>query len=107
MWDRNTLTKFFEEEKTRKGWVRRTNEIKKIYKEASIVNVVKTKRLRWLGHIERMLEISVTKMVLARTIWGKKRRIESKMENRGEERHTTTTICKMQKKHMASVIFLC
>lgn len=74
IWERKVLRKIFGGKKTEEGWVRRSNEeLKTLYKETNIIGIVRSQRLRWLGHIERMSEERVPRMIITRTIGGKKR----------------------------------
>lgn len=63
----------FYKKKNRRRVRRSKEEIKFLYKEANIVSVGKVQSLRWLGHIDRMSEIRIKKMVMIRTICGKRR----------------------------------
>ncbi|KAJ8918173.1 hypothetical protein NQ315_014039 [Exocentrus adspersus] len=75
VWERKILRKIFEGKRTEEGWIRRTNEeIKNLYGEASIGSVIRAQRLRWLGHIERMNNVRIPKLLMERTIGGKRRR---------------------------------
>ncbi|XP_018563259.1 uncharacterized protein LOC108904993 [Anoplophora glabripennis] len=93
--------KIFGGKRTEGGWFRRTNEeIKSLYKEASIVSVIKAQILRWMGHIERMPGTRIPKMVMERTIGGKKRRGRPKTRWKSEvgEGLTTTGNCQVERK---------
>ena len=53
-------------------WTRRTNqEVGELYGEPD--TVIKSQRLRWLGHVERMPEDRLPKMVWQETIGGRRR----------------------------------
>lgn len=56
-------------------WVRRIKqELGELYGEANIVGVVKMQYLSWMGHMERIAELRMSKLIMARTVGGKKRR---------------------------------
>ncbi|KAJ8916877.1 hypothetical protein NQ315_013345 [Exocentrus adspersus] len=75
VWERKILRKIFEGKRVEEGWIRRTNEeINNLYGEASIVSVVRARRLSWLGHIERLTNVRIPKLLMERTIGGKRRR---------------------------------
>ena len=52
-------------------WTRRTNQE---VRDCDIVTVIKSQRLRWFGHVERMLEDRLPKMARRGTIDGRRRR---------------------------------
>ncbi|KAJ8910804.1 hypothetical protein NQ315_014512 [Exocentrus adspersus] len=73
VWERKILKKIFGGKRTEEGWIRRTNEeIKNLYGEAIIVSVIRAQRC--IGHIERMINVRIPKMLMERTIGGKRRR---------------------------------
>ncbi|KAJ8914619.1 hypothetical protein NQ315_015356 [Exocentrus adspersus] len=63
MWERKILRKMFGGKRTEEGWIRKTNEeINNLYGKASI------------GHIEIMTNVRIPKLLMERTIGGKRRR---------------------------------
>ncbi|KAJ8954092.1 hypothetical protein NQ318_004397 [Aromia moschata] len=56
-------------------WERRTNrEIYDIFKEPNIIGIVRAQRMRWIGHVVRMKDHRIQKMVLIHEVGGGKRR---------------------------------
>ncbi|KAJ8918195.1 hypothetical protein NQ315_014061 [Exocentrus adspersus] len=75
VWERKILRKLFGGKRTEEGWIRRINEeTNNLYGEASIVSVIRPQRLRWVGHIERMTNVRIPKLLMEKTIEGKRRR---------------------------------
>jgi len=74
-WERKIIRRILGGKKTEEGYVRRTNnEIYEIYKAPTIDQVVKARRLQWLGHIERMPEERIVKRIESKAPEYKKRR---------------------------------
>ncbi|XP_072400961.1 uncharacterized protein [Diabrotica undecimpunctata] len=74
-WEREILRRIFGGRKTEDGWERRTiNELMALYKEPTITKFVKSQRIRWLGHVERMAANRMPKLVITRKLIGPKRR---------------------------------
>ena len=75
VWERKVLRKIFRGKMEDGVWKRRTNqELMEMYENPNIVSVIKSQRLRWLGHVERMAGNRLPKAILQATIGGKKRR---------------------------------
>jgi hypothetical protein len=54
-WERKILRKIYGPTKENGLWRMKTNaELRNKYKTEDIVNVIKTKRLEWVGHVVRM-----------------------------------------------------
>lgn len=63
-WERKILRKLYGAVNDNGQWrIRKNEEIKDLYKLPDIVADIKSSRLRWLGHVERMPESSVVKKV--------------------------------------------
>jgi hypothetical protein len=57
IWERKILRRIFGGKRTDFGWERRTNaEIYQLFDDTSISDFIKSRRLQWLGHLERMDE---------------------------------------------------
>ena len=54
--------------------IRKNNDLRDLYGEANIVAAVKAQRLRWLGHVVRMINDRGPKMALERKLEGVRRR---------------------------------
>jgi hypothetical protein len=55
IWERKVLRRIFEPVCERGCYRIRTNEeVNRIYKEMDLVTIIKTLRLKWLGHVNRM-----------------------------------------------------
>jgi hypothetical protein len=65
IFERKILRKIFGPTKQQNGlWRIKTNEeLDKLIKHKNIIRFVKTQRLNWLGHIERMTEERVVKQI--------------------------------------------
>lgn len=75
IWERRMLRKILGGKKTEEGWERRTNaELYGIYEEATITELVKIRRLQWLGHLGRMEESRTVKEIPWRKIEGVRKR---------------------------------
>lgn len=56
-------------------WLRRTNqELDYLYNEATIIGVVKSQRIRWLGHLVRMGEERIPNRILKMNMGGMRKR---------------------------------
>lgn len=65
IWERKILRKIFGAIREDDGWRIRTNaELEALYEGPSIVADIKSSRLRWLGHVQRMDDGRVPKKVL-------------------------------------------
>lgn len=74
-WERKMLRRIFGGIKTEDGWRRRTNEeLRNIYKEPLISAYIRSQRIRWIGHIERMNGDRMPKIILQRKPIGKKKK---------------------------------
>lgn len=75
IWERKILRKIYGGKKTDDGWERRTNnEIYELYNDTAIINVIRSKRLQWLGHLERMERTRDVKEVAWKIPEGKKKK---------------------------------
>ncbi|CAH0560543.1 unnamed protein product [Brassicogethes aeneus] len=75
IWERKILRRIFGGKKVEEGWIRRTNaEIYDIYKEPIITEVVKSRRIQWLGHLERMDDHRLVKGIGNKMAEGKRRK---------------------------------
>ncbi|XP_072395030.1 uncharacterized protein [Diabrotica undecimpunctata] len=74
-WKSKILRRIFGGRKTEDSWERRTNnELMALYKEPTITKFVKSQRIRWFGHVERMAANIMPKLVITRKLIGPKRR---------------------------------
>lgn len=79
--------------------IRRTNdELKVLYNEPNIIAAVIAQRLKWLGHVEIIVETRMPEVVLASTIGGRKRR------GRPHERYKSSRNTKMERKIVDKII---
>lgn len=63
-WERKILRKIYGAVCENGEWrIRKNEEIKILFREPDIVSDIKSNRLRWLGHVERMPEERVVKKV--------------------------------------------
>lgn len=75
VWERRILRKIYGGKEIGGIWVPRTNrELYELYGESSITGVLKSYRLRWLGHLTRLTGDRVVKSVLNRGAVTKRRR---------------------------------
>lgn len=75
IWERKILRKIFGGKNINGQWMRRTNnELAELYQEPKILAVIKAQRLRWLGHVQRMVPSRIPRMVVSRGLAGKRRR---------------------------------
>jgi hypothetical protein len=54
--------------------IRRNDELEDIIKEENILRFIKSQRIRWLGHIERMQDTAITKKMLYGKLYATRRR---------------------------------
>ncbi|KAJ8950564.1 hypothetical protein NQ318_015697 [Aromia moschata] len=74
IWERKVLRKIFGGNIQDGRWERRTNrEIYDLFKEPNIIGIVRAQRIRWIGHVVRMKDHRIPKMVLIHEIGGGKR----------------------------------
>jgi hypothetical protein len=60
--ERKMLRKIYGPVKENELWrIRRTDELEDIIKGKNIVRFIKSQRIRWLGHIERMQDTAIPK----------------------------------------------
>jgi precorrin-3B methylase len=63
-WERKILMKIYRPTKENGQWRIKTNaELMTKYKAPDIVNVIKIRRLEWLGHVVKMNETRSVKMI--------------------------------------------
>ena len=75
IWERTILRRIYGGKKGEMGYERRTNkEIYDLFKEPPIGEVVKARRMQWLGHLERMNEQRIVKHLAWKEPVGKKRK---------------------------------
>lgn len=75
VWERKQLRKIYGGIKEGEEWRRRTNvELLEMYGQPQITKIARAQRIRWLGHVHRMEETSITKQVLTRGISGRRGR---------------------------------
>ena len=64
IWERKILRKIYGPKHEEGRWAIRTNdELYQLYQQPNVVNEVKARRIRWLGHVERMPEDRAAKKV--------------------------------------------
>ena len=74
IWEGKILRKIFGGRKTKGGWQRRSNtEIYELFNEPTIDEVVRSKRLQWLEHMERMQDLKTVKGMEGRGTEGKRK----------------------------------
>ena len=59
--------------------IRRNDELEAIVKGENIVRFIKSQRIRWLGHIERMQDTAIPKKMLYGNLYATRRRGRPKM----------------------------
>jgi hypothetical protein len=63
--------------------IRRNNELEAIIKGENMVRFIKSQRIRWLGHIERMQDNAIPKKDVRKTVDNKtKRKTKNEMAGR-------------------------
>ena len=83
VWERKILRKIFGGRKTEGGWERRSNnETYELFNEPTIEEVVRSKRLQWLGHMERMDDSRTVKRIKGRATEGKRKPGRPRKESR-------------------------
>ena len=90
VWEREVLGKIFGGKVENGLYERRTNkELEVLYGESKVIGYVKAQRLRWLGHLKRMPQSRMPKMILTSTIGGKRRKGRPKTrEHRSNKKYT-------------------
>lgn len=75
VWERKVLRRIYGGKKVDGVWERRTNaEIYELYNEPNITQVIKARRLQWLGHMERLPDERIVKEVRWRIPEGRRKR---------------------------------
>nr|CAH7754171.1 unnamed protein product [Callosobruchus chinensis] len=75
IWERKILRRTFGAKLTDLGWKKRLNEeLYELLNESLTSNFVKSRRLQWLGHLERMEQEREVKQVAWKTPQGKRKR---------------------------------
>lgn len=75
VWERKMLRKIYGGKRFGEIWLPRSNkELSDLYGEPSIVGVIKSKRLRWLGHVSRLSENRIVKLTLKGGVISRRRR---------------------------------
>jgi hypothetical protein len=76
IFERNFLRKIYGPVKENELWrVRRNDELQTIIKGENIVRFIKSQRIRWLGHVERMQDTAIPKKnAIRKAICYKKKR---------------------------------
>ena len=73
-WERKILRRIFGPKLNNGMWCIRTNEeLNELYKDVNIVVDIKVRRLEWLGHVMRMTNDRVPKIVLNAKLDGKRK----------------------------------
>lgn len=74
-WERKILRKIYGPVKEQNNWRIRSNlELEQVYKEPNIVTSIKIRRLEWVGHLIRMEDERMAKMIFTGTLEGKRDR---------------------------------
>jgi hypothetical protein len=75
VFERKILRKTYGPVKENGLWrIRRNDEIEAIIKGENIVRFIKSQRMRWLGHIERMQDTAIPKKMLYGKLYATRRR---------------------------------
>jgi hypothetical protein len=65
VFERKILRKMYGPVKENELWrIRRNDELEDIIKGENIVRFIKSQRIRWLGHIERMQDTAIPKKMM-------------------------------------------
>jgi hypothetical protein len=74
-WERKIISQIYGPKRENGVWRIRTNlELQNIYKDTNIISDIKTRRLEWLGHVDRMEDFRLPKKILNAKL-DKKRKI--------------------------------
>jgi hypothetical protein len=77
--ERKILRKIYRPLKENELWrIRRNNELEDLIKGENIVRFIKSQRIRWLGHIERMQDTAIPKKMYGK-LYATRRRGRPKM----------------------------
>ena len=80
VFERKILRKIYGPVKENDLWrIRQNDELEAIIKEENIVRFIKSQRIRWLGHIERMQDTAIPKNMLYGKLYVTRRRGRPKM----------------------------
>ena len=75
VFERKILRKIYGPVKENELWrIRRNDELEAIIKGENIVRFIKCRRIRWLGHIERMQDTAMTKKDVRKAVCNKTKR---------------------------------
>uniref|UniRef100_V5GM53 Endonuclease-reverse transcriptase n=1 Tax=Anoplophora glabripennis TaxID=217634 RepID=V5GM53_ANOGL len=75
IFERKVLRRIYGGRKVGEMWPRRSNEeLMEMYGEPSITNVIRSQRMRWLGHVVRLPNERTTRIVLTGGIVGRRKR---------------------------------
>jgi hypothetical protein len=75
VFERKILRKIYRPVKENKLWrIRRIDELEDIIKGENIVRFIKSQRIRWLGHVERMQDTTIPKKMLFGKLYATRRR---------------------------------
>jgi hypothetical protein len=75
VFERKILRKIYGPVKEKELWrIRRNDELEDIIKGENIVRFIKSQRIRWLGHIERMQDTAIPKRMLYGKLYATRRR---------------------------------
>jgi hypothetical protein len=78
--ERKILRKIYGPVKEKELWrIRRNDELQDIIKGEKIVRFIKSQRIRWLGHTERMQDTAIPKTMLYAKLYETRRRGRPKM----------------------------
>ena len=80
VFEREILRKIYGPVKENDLWrIRRNDELEAIIKGENILRFIKSQRIRWLGHIERMQDTAIPKTMLYGKLYATRRRGRPKM----------------------------